>query len=156
MYVVDLENLTLDALHELAERLAPFICGGSVVFLRAELGGGKTTLSRAILGALGYSGVVKSPTYSIVETYLINAQLQVAHFDLYRLIEQDALYHIGFDDFVNEQYALLIEWPEAYVDTLPKPTVMVDIASYSEHMRHVVVHTSYDALHECLLSFKGV
>ena len=156
MRVVDLGALTLDGMHELAERLAPFISGGSVVFLRADLGGGKTTLSRAILGALGYSEAVKSPTYSIVETYPINPALQVAHFDLYRLVERDALYHIGFDDFVNDQYALLIEWPEAYVDALPTPTLIVDIALCSEHMRHVVVHASQDALLESLTSWKDV
>ena len=94
--------------------------------------------------------------YSIVETYPINPALQVAHFDLYRLVERDALYHIGFDDFVNDQYALLIEWPEAYVDALPTPTLIVDIALCSEHMRHVVVHASQDALLESLTSWKDV
>jgi len=84
-----------------------------VIHLHGILGAGKTTWVRAYLAQLGYLGRVKSPTYSLVETYTIEKTgVQVAHFDLYRLQSEEELYYLGVEDIIAEHQVVFIEWPE--------------------------------------------
>jgi tRNA threonylcarbamoyladenosine biosynthesis protein TsaE len=82
------------------------------VALRGDLGSGKTTWTRAMLRGLGYSGRVPSPTYTLLEHYVLG-DLTVGHFDLYRLHGPEELENLGFRDWLAEESVwLLIEWPE--------------------------------------------
>jgi tRNA threonylcarbamoyladenosine biosynthesis protein TsaE len=82
------------------------------IALRGELGSGKTTWARAMLRGLGHAGRVPSPTYTLVEHYILG-DLTVAHFDLYRLRAGAELENLGFRDWLAEENVwLLIEWPE--------------------------------------------
>jgi len=94
-----------------AEQILPHIKGMNRVGLRGPLGAGKTTLVRGLLRAMGYQGAVKSPTYGLVESYEA-ADLEIAHFDLYRLADPDELEFIGFADYIRDGNLCLIEWPE--------------------------------------------
>ncbi len=85
--------------------------GAGTVFLSGDLGAGKTTFVRGLLKALGYRGLVKSPTYTLVETYSIGGR-SIHHLDLYRLAGSDELEAIGVRDFVDGKALCLIEWPE--------------------------------------------
>ncbi|HAZ61124.1 MAG TPA: tRNA (adenosine(37)-N6)-threonylcarbamoyltransferase complex ATPase subunit type 1 TsaE [Gammaproteobacteria bacterium] len=84
---------------------------GRHVTLSGDLGAGKTTLVRGLLRALGYPGAVKSPTFTLVESYDL-PPYEVHHFDLYRLPEGRPLAGIGFEDYLRPGALCLIEWPE--------------------------------------------
>ncbi len=81
------------------------------VFLRGDLGSGKTALAGAILRGLGHTGLVKSPTYTLVEEYDLGS-LRVVHADLYRLTAPEELEALGWWDYLDGRTLVLVEWPE--------------------------------------------
>ncbi|AXF84874.1 tRNA threonylcarbamoyladenosine biosynthesis protein TsaE [Ephemeroptericola cinctiostellae] len=111
---------------ELAQRLAQQVRAGDVIFLQGELGAGKTTFTRHFARALGIEGRIKSPTYTLVESYTLNAGTHDAttlhHFDLYRLGDPREWYSAGFDEYLNDRTIALIEWPSQAAGALPAPT----------------------------------
>ena len=115
----------------LAEQLAALPLSGSV-WLAGELGAGKTTLTRYWLQALGHTGAVKSPTYTLVEPYNIEqkdgSMKPVYHADLYRLQDPEELSFIGFDEYLDEPNSLvIIEWASRADSYLPSPAMFIDI-----------------------------
>lgn len=115
----------------LAEQLATLPLTGSV-WLAGDLGAGKTTLTRYWLQALGHTGAVKSPTYTLVEPYSIQRKdgstKPVHHADLYRLQDPEELSFIGFDEYLDEPEALvIIEWASRADSYLPPPTLFIDM-----------------------------
>lgn len=116
-----------EAMVALGEHLGRELAAHAVVFLRGELGAGKTTLARGILRAMGYSGAVKSPTYTLVEPYEFQG-LTLYHFDLYRLGDPEELEYVGIRDYLDGDSILLVEWPERCGDRLPPPDLIIDIA----------------------------
>ncbi|ODS98453.1 MAG: tRNA (adenosine(37)-N6)-threonylcarbamoyltransferase complex ATPase subunit type 1 TsaE [Lautropia sp. SCN 69-89] len=106
------------------ERLAAQVAGelgpGFVLFLSGDLGAGKTTFTRGLLRALGYPGRVKSPTFTLVESYDLS-KFQLYHFDFYRLSSDRDWLDAGFDDLVGGSGVAVIEWPERAAASLPPP-----------------------------------
>ena len=108
---------------------------GEVLLLRGDLGAGKTTFARALLRALGVTTPIKSPTYSLVETY--DTRLgAVQHFDLYRLQDAEELEFLGFRDLCSQAALVMIEWPERAEALLPAATYELSL-SYENDMRRV-------------------
>ncbi|QIG53118.1 tRNA (adenosine(37)-N6)-threonylcarbamoyltransferase complex ATPase subunit type 1 TsaE [Altererythrobacter sp. BO-6] len=108
--IVDLPDLA--AMGAFGARIAAQLRAGDVVALSGDLGAGKTTLSRAILKALGHVGEVPSPTFTIIETYTAPPlRIPVVHADFYRLDDPAELRELGLDDY-REGAALLAEWPD--------------------------------------------
>ncbi|MEG9268486.1 tRNA (adenosine(37)-N6)-threonylcarbamoyltransferase complex ATPase subunit type 1 TsaE [Qipengyuania sp. Mu-71] len=100
----------LAAMEALGQRIAVRLAPGDVVALSGNLGTGKTTLARAILAALGHTGEVPSPTYTIIETY-DELNPPVVHADFYRLEDPSEVEELGLDDY-REGAVLLAEWPD--------------------------------------------
>ncbi len=89
-----------------------------LVTLAGELGSGKSTFARGVLRALGATGSIKSPSYTLLELYELPA-VTVVHLDLYRLIDPDELENLGLSDYHQPGHLWLIEWPERAAGRLP-------------------------------------
>jgi len=96
-----------------------------VIFLEGDLGTGKTTFARACLQAMGETGKIKSPTYTILESYDIK-QWQIFHLDLYRLADPEELYFLGIEDHLTPNTIFFVEWPKKGGDVLPKPDILLN------------------------------
>ena len=107
-------------------RLGRALAAGLSVWLRGDLGAGKTTLARGVLRQLGYVGKVKSPTYTLVELYAIS-RFNLYHFDLYRFADPDEWHEAGFRDYFNAASVCLVEWPERAGGHLPPPDLRIDL-----------------------------
>lgn len=107
-------------------RLARALPGPLCVYLRGPLGAGKTTLVRGALRALGHTGPVRSPTYTILETYAV-AHGEVCHLDLYRLGSAEELEDIGARELFDGRHTCFVEWPERGAGWLPPPDLDIAI-----------------------------
>lgn len=108
---------SLNDLQLFADRLANGVDKSQqvIIFLKGDLGSGKTTFVQKFLKSLGYEEHVPSPSYAIVNTYTIHDQF-VLHADLYRLQEIDELDYLGWDMLTEQADIILIEWPELLSD----------------------------------------
>lgn len=117
---------------DLGTRLARAMTPGTVITLSGPLGAGKTLLARAIVQALGHPGSVKSPTYTLVETYRLPS-ITLHHFDLYRLADPEELEYIGLRDFLETGAVCLFEWPERAPGLLPPADLQITIRPVDNH-----------------------
>lgn len=115
----------------LGARLAPLLEPGLVITLRGDLGAGKTTLVRGLLRALGFAGRVKSPTYTLVETYNVS-RLHFYHFDFYRFQDPREWNEAGFREVAGTEAICLIEWPERARGQLPPVDLDISLAVSNE------------------------
>jgi tRNA threonylcarbamoyladenosine biosynthesis protein TsaE len=133
----------------LAQRLAARLKPGMVIYLYGDLGAGKTTLVRGVLNALGYTGRVKSPTYTLVEPYHI-AGLDLRHFDLYRLHDEEEWEAAGFRDEFDGHNIFFIEWPEHALGLIPPADVRIDFEILAQG-RKVAIQANTSTGRECLM-----
>ena len=108
----------------LGQQLAATLPKSAVVFLRGDLGAGKTSLARALLRGLGVAGPVKSPTYTLIERYPLPGG-DAVHLDLYRIAAESELEFLGLADLLPEARLWLVEWPDHGLRALPPPDLEV-------------------------------
>lgn len=99
-----------------------------ILFLKGNLGSGKTTFSQLLLQELGYTGLVKSPSYSLMEIYSLANNYKIYHLDLYRLKSADEIYFMGLLDHLQENALFLIEWPELLEEIGIQPQCILEFS----------------------------
>ncbi|MEA4926077.1 MAG: tRNA (adenosine(37)-N6)-threonylcarbamoyltransferase complex ATPase subunit type 1 TsaE [Syntrophomonadaceae bacterium] len=114
-----------DEMEVLGGCLAQVLAKDDVVYLRGELGAGKTVLVRGAARGLGYQGRVTSPTFTLMNIY--PGSSTIYHFDFYRLESAD-LADLGLEEFMENGGISLVEWPQIGQEVLPGEALWVDIA----------------------------
>ncbi|MBS0212109.1 MAG: tRNA (adenosine(37)-N6)-threonylcarbamoyltransferase complex ATPase subunit type 1 TsaE [Proteobacteria bacterium] len=100
----------------------------AVAYLHGDLGAGKSTLARALLRALGVSGPIRSPTYTLIEPYRLDDGGQAIHLDLYRIAAPDELEFLGLDALSMQATLWLVEWPERGAGALPAADLRIGLS----------------------------
>lgn len=122
--IIEKEVYGEEAMEIYGETVSHALKKSGVIYLNGDLGMGKTTLVRGMLRGMGYTGPVKSPTYTIVEPYELE-EMDVFHFDLYRVSDAEELEYMGVRDYFSDTSLCLIEWPEMGRGVLPPADVEI-------------------------------
>ncbi len=125
--IVTIELIDEQESERIAHHLAQWVQPGLLMTFSGEIGAGKTTIIRALLKKLGVTSAIKSPTFSLVESYHVK-DLYIHHFDLYRIQHEEELEYLGFRDYFCAQSVCLIEWAEHARNTLPKVDVRFNLS----------------------------
>lgn len=133
-----------------AEMVAKHLKSSFLILLKGDLGVGKTTFARGFIQGSGFDGIVKSPTYTLVEPYRINEERMCYHFDLYRLADPEELEFTGARDYFNNIDVCLVEWPEKGEGFLP-PADWICEFSYHENGRNLIISAFTDRGKELML-----
>ena len=119
-------------------KLAQILVPGDIVQLYGDLGSGKTTFVKGVAKALGYEGIVNSPTYTLINEYLNNPK--IIHIDCYREKDLNRWHLIGINEYFNNNSIIFIEWPEIIEQILPKKNCYkIHFRSISEYKRKIVL-----------------
>ncbi len=132
----------------LAKQLAKLVRPGMIMYLNGDLGSGKTALVRGILSALGYKGRIKSPTYTLVETYHI-AGLDLYHFDLYRLRYPAEWDSAGFQEEFNGHNTHFVEWPDKAMGYIPGADIEISL-EILVNGRKATIHANSNMGRQCI------
>jgi tRNA threonylcarbamoyladenosine biosynthesis protein TsaE len=116
--------------------------GSAVIYLHGELGAGKTTCVRSLLRTLGVTGLIRSPTYTLVEIYRSQGMTFI-HVDLYRLGGPDAVEELGLRDYLGSDCLLLVEWPAKGGSALPPSDLDVTL-TYQDDSRRALLTARAD------------
>lgn len=134
--------------------------GHALIELRGDLGAGKTTFVRHLLRSLGVQGRIKSPTYAVVETYILSPTDQLSghnlaatiwHFDFYRFNDPREWEEAGFRDIFASPGLKLVEWPEKAGAHLPQPDLVIQIELQADESR-LITSTAYTPTGEELIT----
>ncbi len=137
-------EVTVNSLSETEEagrELANYLNFPSCVYLNGEMGAGKTTLSKSIINALGYSGDVTSPTYNLIQEYPVTQGI-VYHMDLYRLKDASELEYLAIEDLWSNASLFLVEWPDKggrYLRPANFEIVLRKIFDKNQDKRHIIL-----------------
>ena len=129
--VVSSENETI----KLGYRIGQILKGGEVICLEGDLGAGKTSMTKGIGKALDIDGYITSPTFTIVNEY--NGRIPLFHFDAYRLSGPEELFEIGFEDYMDRQGIIVIEWEKKKKSALPQQCIWIEIKKDFNHADNV-------------------
>lgn len=124
----------LEEIDDVANQFLKDFPGMQTFLFNGEMGAGKTTFINALCRSLGIENS-SSPTFSIVNDYFTPAGIQVYHFDLYRLRNLREAYDIGFEEYLESEAIIFIEWPEKASELIIPPFVEVSIETEKGHRK---------------------
>ncbi len=110
-----------------------------ILLFNGEMGAGKTTLIKEIARALGVKGATSSPTFSLVNEYLINDHEVFYHFDMYRLNSEIEAYDMGMDEYLHSGNWCCIEWSEKVPNLIPDHCTKIEISVLQDGNRKVII-----------------
>lgn len=122
------QTTTPEETKQIGAKFARELSGGEVVFLRGDLGSGKTTFVQGLARALGYEGPVRSPTFTLVNVYPTDHPTirRIVHVDLYRLEEVSELTPLALEEYLDAGTVMLVEWPDLLKPLFQKPDFEVN------------------------------
>jgi tRNA threonylcarbamoyladenosine biosynthesis protein TsaE len=118
---------SLQRIHIAAEAFLQKTKGQKCFAFKGEMGTGKTTFIQALCNVLNVSDTVTSPTFSIVNEYYSPTYGTIFHFDFYRIENETEVLDLGFEDYLNQNAIIFIEWPEMIPNYLPESALIVEI-----------------------------
>ena len=130
--------------------LADAVRAGMVIYLVGALGAGKTAIARAMLRKIGVEGTIKSPTYTLVELYVVS-RLSLYHFDFYRLQDPEEWLEAGLRDYFNPTSICLVEWPDKAGTSLPQADIVLNLILENEG-RQLQMQCNTNVGQECINS----
>lgn len=133
----------------LGSALSAVLSPGLQIWLEGNLGMGKTTLTRGVLRGLGHEGKVKSPTYTLIEPYVVS-RLDLYHFDFYRFNSPDEYLDAGLDEYFAGEGVCMVEWPDKALPYLPSPDVEIRLEA-RENGRFVEISGNTEAGRTCVI-----
>jgi tRNA threonylcarbamoyladenosine biosynthesis protein TsaE len=125
MKMIEIRTSTYEETVEIGLRLGKLLRGGEVICLEGNLGTGKTAFTSGIAGALGVKGYITSPTFTIVNEY--NSRIPLYHFDVYRIADVEEMYEMGFEEYLESNGVVVIEWSNLIKGALPRDYIRVEI-----------------------------
>ncbi len=123
---------------KIAEEFEKALRGGEIIAFKGGMGVGKTLFTAGLAKALGYSGVVNSPTFAIVNEYR-GGRLPLFHFDMFRIESWEDLDSCGFFDYMRENGVIAAEWSENIENALPENTIYITIEKTGDESRKIIV-----------------
>lgn len=130
--------MTFEEINEFAKKLANYVKPGDLVALIGDLGTGKTTFSQNFAKEFGVTENLKSPTFNYVLEYF-SGKFPLYHFDVYRLSNPEEIYEIGYEDYLNSDGVLLIEWANIIESELPKEYIKINFEYFDEDKRKLSI-----------------
>ena len=130
--------LSFDEINKIAEKLADYVSAGDIVALIGDLGTGKTTFTKKFAETLGVKENLKSPTFNYVLEYF-SGRIPLYHFDVYRLSEPEEIYEVGYEDYLNGDGVMLIEWADIIKSELPKEYIEIILEYDGDETRKVSI-----------------
>lgn len=122
--IIHLENA--EATEKFGQALGKALFNGAVVLLTGDLGAGKTFLTKGIATAQGVNAEeVVSPTFTLMNMY--NGNMEIRHFDLYRLESDEELDNIGFDEYCGGTGITVIEWADLFMERMPQEYILIKL-----------------------------
>lgn len=136
-----INNNDLAALDEVAKKLLSLFPAQKKFALYGEIGTGKTTFTKAVCRVLGTDDTVSSPTYSIVNEYLMSEGGFIRHIDLYRLRTPEEALDINIEEYLYDEYYCFVEWAELVEDWLPEDIVRLRFETQEDESRRIIAET---------------
>jgi len=133
------KTLTFNEINELATKLANYVKPGDTISLIGDLGTGKTTFVKTFAKEFGIKGIVKSPTFNYVLEHR-DGKFPLYHFDVYRISEPLEIYDVGYEDYIDGDGVVLIEWANLIESELPKEYIEINLEHFSEDSRLISIN----------------